>query len=168
MRQFWHSFILLPLRKLDLGLRYLAPGWGCVPAFLRPPGCRLRCWAAECAQEVPSGHLHCQQESLQVRPGTGQQPGYCHVMIITGHTPTSITTRPTPQDPVDIKHQGWVSNFIIIFLVLNFFFSYTENDHYYSSANLRYYQPNVYHYHSTPWHYRWASIYFYCFKQNEV
>lgn len=33
-------------------------------------------------------------------------------------------------------------------------FSYTESDHYYSSANLRYYQPNVYHYHSTPWHYR--------------
>merc|ERR1719192_56661 len=34
--------------------------------------------------------------------------------------------------------------------------SYTESDHYYSSANLRYYQPNVYHYHSTPWHYRWG------------
>ena len=34
--------------------------------------------------------------------------------------------------------------------------SYTENQHYYTSANLRYYQPNVFHYHSTPWHYRWG------------
>jgi len=34
--------------------------------------------------------------------------------------------------------------------------SYSTNDHYYASANLRYYQPNVYHYHSTPWHYRWG------------
>merc|ERR1719412_2942834 len=33
---------------------------------------------------------------------------------------------------------------------------YTENQHYYTSANLRYYQPNVYHYHSTPWHYRYG------------
>ena len=33
---------------------------------------------------------------------------------------------------------------------------YTENQHYYTSANLKYYQPNVFHYHSTPWHYRWG------------
>merc|ERR1719510_166002 len=33
---------------------------------------------------------------------------------------------------------------------------YTENDHYYTPANLRYYQPNIFHYHSTPWHYRWG------------
>ena len=33
---------------------------------------------------------------------------------------------------------------------------YSENQHYYTSNNLRYYQPNVFHYHSTPWHYRWG------------
>ena len=31
---------------------------------------------------------------------------HCHVIIIAGHTPTSITTRPTPQAPVDTKHLG--------------------------------------------------------------
>ena len=40
------------------------------------------------------------------------------------------------------------------------FSSYSTNDHYYASANLRYYQPNVYHYHSTPWHYRCLFIFF--------
>jgi len=33
--------------------------------------------------------------------------------------------------------------------------SYTRNDHYYSRNHLSYYQPNVFHYQSTPWNYRW-------------
>ena len=34
--------------------------------------------------------------------------------------------------------------------------SYTKTDHYYSRNHLAYYQPNVFHYQSTPWHYRWG------------
>ena len=59
------------LRKPSPGVRCPAPDRGCVPAFLRAPGCRVRCGSPQCSQEVPCGHLHCQQESLQVRPGAG-------------------------------------------------------------------------------------------------
>merc|ERR1712117_157926 len=34
--------------------------------------------------------------------------------------------------------------------------TYTSTDHFYAANNLNYYQPNVYHYHSTPWNYRWG------------
>jgi len=34
--------------------------------------------------------------------------------------------------------------------------TYTASNHYHTSNNLNYYQPNVYHYHSTPWKYRWG------------
>ena len=34
--------------------------------------------------------------------------------------------------------------------------TYSSSDHFYPVNNLRYYQPNVFHYHSTPWHYRWG------------
>merc|ERR1711972_563942 len=34
--------------------------------------------------------------------------------------------------------------------------TYTKTDHYYSRNHLAYYQPNVFHYQSTPWHYRWG------------
>merc|ERR1719187_394631 len=34
--------------------------------------------------------------------------------------------------------------------------TYTSSDHYYSRNHLAYYQPNVFRYHSTPWHYRWG------------
>ena len=34
--------------------------------------------------------------------------------------------------------------------------TYSSTDHFYPVNNLRYYQPNVFHYHSTPWHYRWG------------
>merc|ERR1712156_222332 len=33
---------------------------------------------------------------------------------------------------------------------------YSKSDHFYTARHLRYYQPNVYHYHSTPWRYRWG------------
>merc|ERR1711944_193603 len=33
---------------------------------------------------------------------------------------------------------------------------YSVSDHFYTARHLRYYQPNVYHYHSTPWRYRWG------------
>jgi len=33
---------------------------------------------------------------------------------------------------------------------------YSASDHFYTARHLRYYQPNVYHYHSTPWRYRWG------------
>ena len=32
--------------------------------------------------------------------------------------------------------------------------SYTTTDHFYAANNLNYYQPNIFYYHSTPWHYR--------------
>ena len=34
--------------------------------------------------------------------------------------------------------------------------TYTESDHFYTPNNMNYYQPNQYHYHSTPWQYRWG------------
>ena len=34
--------------------------------------------------------------------------------------------------------------------------SYTSTDHFYAANNLNYYQPNIFYYHSTPWHYRWG------------
>ena len=34
--------------------------------------------------------------------------------------------------------------------------TYTESDHFYTPNNMNYYQPNKYHYHSTPWRYRWG------------
>ena len=34
--------------------------------------------------------------------------------------------------------------------------TYTETDHFYTPNNMNYYQPNQYHYHSTPWRYRWG------------
>jgi len=34
--------------------------------------------------------------------------------------------------------------------------SYTATNHFFTSNNLAYYQPNLYHYHSTPWRYRWG------------
>ena len=34
--------------------------------------------------------------------------------------------------------------------------TYTETDHFYTPNNMNYYQPNKYHYHSTPWRYRWG------------
>merc|ERR1711892_262977 len=33
---------------------------------------------------------------------------------------------------------------------------YSASNHFYTSRNLAYYQPNLYHYHSTPWRYRWG------------
>ena len=33
--------------------------------------------------------------------------------------------------------------------------SYTSTDHFYAANNLNYYQPNIFYYHSTPWHYRY-------------
>lgn len=33
---------------------------------------------------------------------------------------------------------------------------YRRQNHYQIASNLAYYQPNVYHYHSTPWRYRWG------------
>ena len=35
--------------------------------------------------------------------------------------------------------------------------SYTSTDHFYAANNLNYYQPNIFYYHSTPWHYRYRS-----------
>merc|ERR1712083_1237776 len=35
--------------------------------------------------------------------------------------------------------------------------SYTATNHFFTSNNLAYYQPNLYHYHSTPWRYRWGG-----------
>merc|ERR1719438_286041 len=34
--------------------------------------------------------------------------------------------------------------------------SYSHTDHFYAANNLNYYQPNIFYYHSTPWHYRWG------------
>merc|ERR550519_3236630 len=34
--------------------------------------------------------------------------------------------------------------------------TYTSTDHYHTSNHISYYQPNQYHYHSTPWSYRWG------------
>ena len=34
--------------------------------------------------------------------------------------------------------------------------TYSETDHFYTPNNMNYYQPNQYHYHSTPWRYRWG------------
>lgn len=34
--------------------------------------------------------------------------------------------------------------------------TYTETDHFYTPNNMNYYQPNKFHYHSTPWNYRWG------------
>ena len=34
--------------------------------------------------------------------------------------------------------------------------TYSETDHFYTPNNMNYYQPNQYHYHSTPWQYRWG------------
>merc|ERR1712001_209764 len=34
--------------------------------------------------------------------------------------------------------------------------TYGETDHFYTPNNMNYYQPNQYHYHSTPWRYRWG------------
>jgi len=34
--------------------------------------------------------------------------------------------------------------------------TYSTTNHYFTPNNLAYYQPNVYHYHSTPWRYRWG------------
>merc|ERR1711868_9023 len=33
---------------------------------------------------------------------------------------------------------------------------YARRSHYQTASNLAYYQPNIYHYHSTPWRYRWG------------
>ena len=33
---------------------------------------------------------------------------------------------------------------------------YTSTDHYNTANHVSYYQPNQYHYHSTPWNYRWG------------
>ena len=34
--------------------------------------------------------------------------------------------------------------------------TYTSSDHYHTANHVSYYQPNQYHYHSTPWNYRWG------------
>merc|ERR1711892_269344 len=34
--------------------------------------------------------------------------------------------------------------------------TYTSSDHYQTARHMSYYQPNQYHYHSTPWNYRWG------------
>merc|ERR1712106_605622 len=34
--------------------------------------------------------------------------------------------------------------------------TYTTSDHYQTARHVSYYQPNQYHYHSTPWNYRWG------------
>merc|ERR1719334_2141013 len=34
--------------------------------------------------------------------------------------------------------------------------TYTSSDHYHTASHVSYYQPNQYHYHSTPWSYRWT------------
>ena len=34
--------------------------------------------------------------------------------------------------------------------------TYTSTDHYQTANHVSYYQPNQYHYHSTPWSYRWG------------
>merc|ERR1711936_1403891 len=34
--------------------------------------------------------------------------------------------------------------------------TYSATDHYHTSNHVSYYQPNQYHYHSTPWSYRWG------------
>ena len=34
--------------------------------------------------------------------------------------------------------------------------TYTATDHYQTANHISYYQPNQYHYHSTPWSYRWG------------
>merc|ERR1711892_862275 len=34
--------------------------------------------------------------------------------------------------------------------------TYSSQNHFYTANNLAYYQPNLYHYHSTPWRYRWG------------
>jgi len=34
--------------------------------------------------------------------------------------------------------------------------SYSVSDHFHTARHIKYYQPNVYHYHSTPWRYRWG------------
>jgi hypothetical protein len=35
--------------------------------------------------------------------------------------------------------------------------TYTSTDHYQTANHVSYYQPNQYHYHSSPWSYRWGS-----------
>ena len=37
--------------------------------------------------------------------------------------------------------------------------SYTSTDHFYAANNLNYYQPNIFYYHSTPWHYRYFVLF---------
>ena len=37
--------------------------------------------------------------------------------------------------------------------------TYSHTDHFYTPNNMNYYQPNQYHYHSTPWRYRCLDLF---------
>ena len=114
--------------------------------LLRSSGGGLRCGHPQRAPEVPRGGLHRQQEGLQILLTPVPLPGHAG-----GRAWLSDIQVRMDFFCISIKLSDQNSSTHYLHFCP---FSYTESDHYYSSANLRYYQPNVYHYHSTPWHYR--------------
>ena len=98
------QFDPLFFRNLDPDLRRPAPDWGHIPAFLWAAGSGPGRGPAQRPQEVPRGHLHCQQESIQVRAARVTRLEI--LLIFADLSPISITTRLIPQAPVDIKHLG--------------------------------------------------------------
>ena len=110
---------------------------------------RLWCWSPEYSEEVSHSQADCQSTCLQIIFSPVSLPSYSFW----------ISWIPIYCFYVKVQLKKTEENSIPLLFVID---SYSTNDHYYASANLRYYQPNVYHYHSTPWHYRYLQQIFYC------